>query len=80
MNNTHEQTLKEIHDLIDIVKVYIRHDGGDIEFVKFEDGILTLKILGACATCPLVGNTYDQGVKYTFLQEIKGLKDVVFVK
>ena len=40
---------------------------------------MTLRILGQCASCPFVGNTLDEGVKLTILNEIKEVKDVKFI-
>ncbi|MBQ1303716.1 MAG: NifU family protein, partial [Erysipelotrichaceae bacterium] len=45
----------EIHirKIIDHLRPYIMGDGGDIEFVEFKDGIVTVRLLGACVGCSL---------------------------
>ena len=48
-------------------------------FVNYKNKVLTLRILGQCASCPFVGNTFDEGVKLTILNEIKEVKDVKFI-
>ncbi len=74
-----QTTLDKINDLIQTLRVYINFDGGDVEFVSYKDHILTLKMKGACATCPWSTNTYDQGIKQVLLEEIKDIKDVKFI-
>lgn len=71
--------LSQIEDLLKTLRVYINFDGGDVEFVSYQNHILTLRMKGACATCPWSVNTYDQGMKEVFLQEIKDIKDVKFI-
>jgi len=73
-------TIQKIKDLLQILKIYINADGGDVEFVEYKNKILTLKIIGKCVGCPFRYNTFDEGIKVAFLQEIKEIKDVVFIK
>ena len=61
------------------LKIYINADGGDVEFVEYKDDILTLKITGKCVRCPFVDNTFDDGVKFALMQEIKEIKYVKFI-
>ena len=42
-------TEEKIKEIINKIRPYLIGDGGDIEFVKYEDGILYIKMLGACA-------------------------------
>lgn len=74
-----QTVLQSIHDLLSTVRVYINYDGGDVEFVSYTDQILTLKISGACSTCPFNNETFDAGVKQVFMAEIPEIKDVKFV-
>ena len=39
---------KLVHELIDRIRPYLHRDGGDIEIVKIEEGIVYVKMLGAC--------------------------------
>lgn len=72
-------TLQKIHDLLQTLKIYINADGGDVEFVEYKNKILTLKIIGKCATCPFQSSTFDEGLKFALMQEIKEIKDVKFI-
>ena len=70
---------QRINDLLQTLKIYINADGGDVEFVEYKDNILTLKITGKCVGCPFINNTFDEGVKFALIQEIKEIKDVKFI-
>lgn len=72
-------TMQKIQDLLQTLKIYINADGGDVEFVKYKNNVLTLKIIGKCATCPFQSHTFDEGLKYALMQEIKEIKDVKFI-
>ena len=44
--------------------------GGDIEFIKFEDGIVYVKITGFCSTCPYQSATLQDGLLEALKSEI----------
>lgn len=46
MNN--DKTIKLIKQTIKKLRPYLNADGGDLDFVKFEDGIVYVRLLGAC--------------------------------
>ena len=61
------------------IKFFINADGGDVNFISFNKGILTLEITGACVGCLHFTSTYDNGIKISLMNKIKEIKDVVFV-
>lgn len=67
---TLEQKISEIKDVIDTLRIYIQQDGGDVEFVDFQDDIVTVKLLGACVGCGLVDVTYEQGLQEILRDEV----------
>lgn len=66
----------EINRVLDKIRPYIQHDGGDVEFVKFEEGIVTVRMLGACAGCLMIDDTLTDGVEAILLEEVPGVTGV----
>lgn len=74
-----EETEKKIIEIIDSLRPYLINDGGNIEFVKFEDGIVYIKMLGACADCGMMDFTLKDGIEFAIKEEIPEVKGVVNV-
>ena len=70
---------EKIIEILNKIKPFLNNDGGDVEFVKFEDGIVYVKLLGACADCALADNTIKDMVEYTLTFEIPEVKEVINV-
>ncbi len=73
------QTLiQEIRQELDSIKTFINADGGDVNFVSFQDGILTLEISGHCIGCASFDATYTYGIRENMKQVHPEIKDVIF--
>ena len=68
-----------IINVITKIRPYLQHDGGDIEFVRFADGIVYVKMLGACAGCSMIDETLKDGVEQILIEEVPGVVEVVAV-
>ena len=73
--NTEEQVI----DVINRIRPYLNSDGGDVEFVKFENGIVYVKLIGACAGCAMQDATLKDGLEALLLEEVPGVVEVVNV-
>ena len=71
---------EKIKDLIESIRPYLNMDGGDIEFVKYEDNYVYIKLLGACTNCLLQDNTINDGLVEMFKGEIPEIKGVINIK
>lgn len=73
--------VKEIEDkiieIIDNLRPYLVNDGGNIEFVKYEDNIVYIKMQGACANCQMLDITLKDGIENVIKGEIPEVKGVV---
>lgn len=67
---------EKIKEIINKLRPYLVGDGGDIEFVKYEDGIVYIKMLGACAGCALIDYTLKDGVEMAIKEEVPEVKEV----
>ncbi len=77
-----QEIIDEIKEVIDSIRFYISQDGGDLEFVAFDQqsGIVTIKILGACVGCSMIDVTYTSGVQEILVSEIKEVTGVKIIE
>jgi len=71
---------KMIKQVLKKVRPYIQNDGGDVDFVKFEDGIVYIKLLGACVGCASIDSTIKDGIEAMLLEEVPGVIGVELVE
>ena len=76
--NDIELTIEEqIIAVLNVIRPYLNNDGGDIEFVRFEEGIVYVRMLGACAGCMSLDQTLNEGVREILVENIPGVIEVV---
>lgn len=73
-------TSEKIIKVLDDLRPYLIADGGDIEFIKFENGIVYVKMLGACSECGLIDFTIKDGVEAMLINEIPEVKEVEVIQ
>jgi len=66
-----------IKEVINNLRPFLNSDGGDIEFVKYEDNIVYVKLIGACSNCSLIDLTLYDGIEAVLKDEIPEIKGVV---
>jgi|AKZA01.1.fsa_nt_gi Thioredoxin-like proteins and domains len=71
-----EKTIDEIKKVIEKLRPYLQRDGGDIEFVDFKDGIVYVRMLGACVGCSLIDSTLKDGVEQILMEEVPEVIEV----
>lgn len=67
---SNEQIISKINEIIESIRIFVNQDGGDLEFLKFEDGYVHIKILGACIGCAFVEDTYNEGLEEILKDEL----------
>ena len=73
-----EITIEEqIESVLGVIRPYLNRDGGDVEFLRFEDGIAYVRMVGACAGCMSLDATLNDGVREILVENIPGVVDVV---
>lgn len=68
---------EKIIEIIEKIRPFLINDGGDIEFVKIENDIVYIKMLGACAGCSMLDFTLKDGIESAIISEIEGIKGVI---
>jgi Fe-S cluster biogenesis protein NfuA len=71
-----KDTQAKIINLIDKMRPFLVNDGGNIEFVKYEDNIVYVKMMGACADCAFLDITLKEGIEEIIVSEIPEVKEV----
>jgi Fe-S cluster biogenesis protein NfuA len=69
---TTEPTLKErVTEVLERIRGYLQRDGGDLELVEVtDDGVVRVKLQGACRGCPMSQITISRGVEAALKEEI----------
>ena len=71
---------ERINNVLDKLRPFLVNDGGDIEFIKYEDGYLYVKLTGACAMCGYQDITLKETIESYLKEEITELKGVIKVE
>lgn len=67
---------EKITQVINKIRPFLINDGGNIEFVKFENGILYVKMMGHCSDCPMLDVTLKDSIEMTIINEIPEVIEV----
>jgi Fe-S cluster biogenesis protein NfuA len=72
--------LEKIKEVIEEIRPQLMADGGDVELVEVtDDGIVKLKLLGACGHCPMSTMTLKMGIEKKLKESLPEVKEVVAV-
>ena len=69
----------KVEAVLERLRPALQMDGGDLELVDVNEGIVFLKLMGACAGCPMSTMTLKNGIERILKQEIPEVKEVVAV-
>lgn len=69
-------TEEKIKEIIDKIRPFLINDGGDVEFVKFEDGIAYVKMTGNCANCMYSDFTMSETIETILTSEVPEVTSV----
>ena len=69
---------KKIQQVLDEVRPHLQMDGGDVSFVSFDEseGILKVKLQGACHGCPMSQVTLKEGIGRIVKERVPEVKDI----
>jgi Fe-S cluster biogenesis protein NfuA len=77
---TKEDNMEEkLKSIIAQIRPGLQADGGDIELVGVRDGIVSVRLVGACVNCPMSSITLKNGVERFIRSEMPEVKEVVAV-
>lgn len=68
---------EKIIETLDMIRPFLISDGGDVEFIKYEDNIVYVKLVGACAGCAMANATLKDGIEAALKDSMPEIKEVV---
>ncbi len=72
VNNTE----KQVKTLLKKIRPYLQRDGGDLEFLKLENGVVYVRLLGACVGCGSQDDTLKLGIEAMLVDNVPGIIEV----
>ncbi len=71
---------EKIEKVLASIRPYLNDDGGDIEFIKYEDGYVYVKLLGGCSTCQYRNETIKNGILEAIKKEVPEVEGIINVE
>ena len=71
-----KETEKKIIEIIDKIRPFLISDGGNIEYIEYEDGIVYVKMMGHCQDCPMIDLTLKDSIEMAITSEIPEVIEV----
>ena len=72
-------TNENVQAVLDEIRPALKADGGDVELVGVKDGIVSVRLTGACGGCPMSTMTLKMGIERLLKQKLPEVKQVVSV-
>ena len=71
---------EKVEEILEKIRPALVRDGGNVELVGVDDGTVKVKLVGACAGCPMSTMTLKNGIERILKQEVPQVKEVVAVE
>jgi Fe-S cluster biogenesis protein NfuA len=70
---------EKVEEALNKVRPALQADGGDVELVEVKDGVIKVRLTGACGGCPMSQMTLKMGIERHLKNEIPEIKEVIAV-
>jgi Fe-S cluster biogenesis protein NfuA len=70
---------EKVEAALALIRPALQADGGDVELVGVDDGVVKVILKGACAGCPVATMTLKQGIERVLKEQVPEVKEVVAV-
>ncbi len=70
---------EKVAAVLEQIRPTLQADGGDVELVGVDEGVVSLKLTGACSGCPMASMTLKMGIERVLKGQIPEVKEVVAV-
>jgi len=70
---------EKVEAALEQVRPTLKADGGDVQLIDVKDGVVTLKLVGACGGCPMATMTLKGGIERVIKEQVPEVKEIVAV-
>ena len=71
---------EKVQEVLELIRPALQADGGDVELVDVtDDGIVSVRLTGACGSCPMSTMTLKMGIERTLREKMPEVKEVIQV-
>jgi len=70
---------EKVEAALEQVRPALLADGGDVQLIDVNDGVVTLRLTGACSGCPMASMTLKDGIERVLKEQVPEIKEVVAV-
>lgn len=70
------KTVDEIKKILEKIRPYLNSEGGDLEYIDFKDGIVYIRMLGACMDCVALDSTLKDGIESLLIENVPEVIEV----
>lgn len=70
---------EKVEAALEKIRPALKADGGDVELVDVKDGVVTVRLTGACGSCPMSTMTLRMGVERVIREDVPEIKELVAV-
>jgi Fe-S cluster biogenesis protein NfuA len=70
---------EKVEEVLGEIRPFLQADGGDVELVGVDDGVVSLRLTGACVGCPMSTMTLKMGIERVLKGKVPEVKEVVAV-
>ena len=68
---------EKVEEVLNEIRPSLQADGGDVELVDVTDGVVKVRLTGACGSCPMSQMTLKMGVEETLKAKLPEIKEVI---
>jgi len=69
----------KVEAALELIRPALLADGGDVELVDVNDGMVTLRLRGACSGCTMASVTLKHGIEQALKEQVPEVKEVIAV-
>ena len=70
---------EEVEAVLDEIRPALMADGGNVQLVDVKEGVVTVRLLGACVGCPMASMTLRHGIERALREKVSDVKEVIAV-